>query len=228
MKTTAAFIGTFLIVPALVMMWTTSARARLVEAEAAPAAADATPIAASDDQEYCSADLKKILRRVLQSCGLMSGAGGRGCQPLEAKNVAALSGADFNALFDPLSQRAGIVQFDQDSDVLDDADRKLLEKLFADQRGASWFFVVSRSSPEGSESYNRELSERRGDAVLNHLKSTFNDPDLESEVGLLWLGEEFAQLSKDYCSWQRSGDATSCNKDDLNRSAFVAWIDCRL
>jgi outer membrane protein OmpA-like peptidoglycan-associated protein len=157
----------------------------------------------------------------------MSGAGGRGCQPLEAKNVAALSGDDFNALFDPLSQRAGIIQFDQDSAALDPNDTKLLDQMFADQRGASWFFVVSRSSPEGSAEHNRSLSQERGNAVLAHLRETFDDPDLDKEVGLLWLGEEFAQLDKDYCTWTRSGSA-ECSKADLNRSAFVAWIDCRL
>ena len=100
--------------------------------------------------------------------------------------------------------------------------------MFADQRGASWFFVVSRSSPEGSAQYNASLSQKRGNAVLDHLKATFQDPDLDKEVGLLMLGEEFAQLDKDYCTWQRSGDPAVCSNAELNRSAFVAWIDCRL
>jgi len=54
------------------------------------------------------------------------------------------------------------------------------------------------------------------------------DPDLDREVGLLWLGEEFAQLEQDFCGWKRSGAADKCKPKDINRSAFVAWIDCRL
>ncbi len=213
--------------PALTGAWVGSAKARLVEAEAVADEGPQVAIAAAADEDYCSAHLKKVLRRVLQSCGLLSGGGGRGCQPLEAKNVAALSGSDFNDLFVPLADRAGIIQYEQASDELDHADRALLEQVFLDQKGASYFFVVSRSSPEGNPVYNRELSQRRGEAVLDHLQTTFNDPDLDREVGLLWLGEEFAQLDTDFCSWSRS-DSGDCSANDINRSAFVAWIDCRL
>lgn len=206
--------------------WVSAANARLlappVEAE------EEAGVAAAADVGYCTQDLKKILRRVLQSCGLMENGDGRGCQPLEAKSVAALSGPDFNALFTPLADRAGILQFGKDDDQLDDADRALLNRIFADQKGASWFFVVARSSPEGSDLYNRDLSQRRGNAVLDHLRDHFQDEDLEREVGLLWLGEEFAQLEAEHCKWQRSGDYGRCSDEDLNRSAFVAWIDCRL
>jgi outer membrane protein OmpA-like peptidoglycan-associated protein len=147
---------------------------------------------------------------------------------MEAKQVATMSGGDFNSLFLPMHDRAGIIQFDQDSDQLDAADTALLDRVFSDQRGASYFFVVARSSPEGSAVYNRDLSQRRGKAVLDHLKQTFNDPDLDKEVGLLWLGEEVAQLDSEFCKWQRSGPSDSCQSEDLNRSAFVVWIDCSL
>lgn len=222
--------GSLLLPSALVAAWTVGAGARLQESEAAAKAAD-TPqvaVAAAADEGYCSQDLKKVLRRVLQSCGLLTSGEVRGCQPLQAKNVATLGGGDFNALFLPLANRAGILQFDQDSDTLDAQDTALLDKVFADQKGASYFFVVARSSPEGSEVYNRDLSQRRGQAVLNHLRTSFNDPDLDKEVGLLWLGEEYAQLDQEFCKWQRSGAADACQSADLNRSAFVAWIDCRL
>jgi hypothetical protein len=168
-----------------------------------------------------------VLRRVLTSCGLIGGEG-RGCQPADAKAVASLGGGDFNALFLPLADRAGIVQFDNDSDELDARDKKLLDEIFTDQRGASYFFVVARSSPDGDALYNQALSQRRGDAVLTHLQETFQDPDLEKEVGLLWLGEEFAQLDEGFCDWSRSGGADECSGTELNRSAFVAWIDCTL
>jgi hypothetical protein len=100
--------------------------------------------------------------------------------------------------------------------------------VFADQRGASWFFVVSRSSPEGSVEHNRELSKARAEAVMTHLRAQFKDPDLDKEVGMLWLGEEFAQLETDFCAWKRSATGTSCTSEEINRSAFVAWIDCQL
>lgn len=211
------------------LAWVSSAKDRLAEAEAAPKADDQqVAVAAASDEGYCSANLKKVLRRVLQSCGLLSTGEVRGCQPLEAKSVATLAGDDFNALFLPLADRAAILQFDKESADLDAADLSLLDKTFSDQRGASYFFVVSRSSPEGSEIYNRDLSQRRAKSVIDHLRTTFNDPDLDKEVGMLWLGEEFAQLDDQFCQWQRSGDPNSCSGQDLNRSAFIAWIDCRL
>ncbi len=223
----AAATVMFAFTPGISLLWQSQAAARLVEAKAAATEAPAVATANSADVGYCTPQLKQILRRVLQSCGLAAGASGRGCQPLEAKSVAALSGPDFNALFSPLTQRAGILQFDKDSSELDPADTELLDRLFADQGGASWFFVVSRASPEGSETHNRELSQHRGESVLNHLQQKFQDPDLDKEVGLLWLGEEFAQLDDQFCGWQRSGSA-ECSSAELNRSAFVAWIDCRL
>jgi outer membrane protein OmpA-like peptidoglycan-associated protein len=155
------------------------------------------------------------------------GGAGRGCQPIQAKNVATLSGPDFNALFQPMKDRGGIVQFDLDKDALDPTDLQLIDQLFADQRGASWFFVVARASPEGATSHNRELSQARAEAVMAHLRDTFHDPDLDKEVGLLWLGEEFAQLDAQFCQWRRSSQG-ECKSEDINRSAFVAWIDCRL
>ena len=40
--------------------------------------------------------------------------------------------------------------------------------------------------------------------------------------------EEFAQLDVEtFCDWPRSRDG-ACVPPELNRSAFVAWIDCRL
>jgi outer membrane protein OmpA-like peptidoglycan-associated protein len=131
-------------------------------------------------------------------------------------------------LFQPLVDRAGIVQFEKSSTDLDAADLDLLDRVFSDQRGASWFLVVARASPEGSELFNRDLSQKRAQAVLDHLTTTFQDPDLAREVGLLWLGEEYAQLEQHFCSWPRSGSGESCTSAELNRSAFVAWIDCRI
>jgi outer membrane protein OmpA-like peptidoglycan-associated protein len=209
----------------LVSTWVYSAAQRLEEAGTeAPEVA----LASSADEGYCSGELKAVLRRVLTSCGLLKGGGVRGCQPLEAKSVAAMSNSDFNALFVPLQHRAAILQFEQDSALLDRAAETLLEKTFADQGGASYFLVVSRASPEGSVLHNRELSQRRADTVLEHLRGTFRDPDLEQEVGLLWLGEEFAQLDEEFCQWNRSRPEGPCSLAELNRSCFIAWIDCRL
>jgi outer membrane protein OmpA-like peptidoglycan-associated protein len=218
----------FLIVTiGLTAFWELSARVRLAEADVVVKTEPAVAVAEASDVEYCTANLKKVLRRVLQSCGLATTGQTRGCQPLDAKKVATMSGEDFNALFLPLANRAGIIEYDQSSSDLDADDNRLLDRIFANQQGASYFFVVARASPEGSEVYNRDLSQARGEAVLAHLQATFQDPDLDKEVGLLWLGEEFAQLDEQFCTWQRSGPS-ECNPQDLNRSAFVAWIDCQL
>jgi outer membrane protein OmpA-like peptidoglycan-associated protein len=219
--------GVGLAVPAfLVMSWIGAAAERLEEKAKAPQE-QKVAIASVAEDAYCTPELKAIVRRVAGACGLLDQSGGRGCQPMEAKNVAQLSDADFNALFVPLSKRAHIVQFDADQTELDEGARALVEKAWADQRGASFFFVVARASPDGNEKKNEELSAARAKAVLAHLQAKFNDPDLKKEVGLLWLGEGFAQLGTEFCDWQRSRTA-ECTSKEINRSAFVAWIDCAI
>jgi hypothetical protein len=210
---------------ALVATWATTARARLAESRGA-AHEVATASVAND--AYCTPELKAIVRRVAGACGLIEGTGGgRGCQPLQAKKVAALSGNDFNAIFKPLAHRAHIVQFDASRAELDPAAQQVVEKAWGDQRGASFFFVVSRASPDGDEQYNEALSRDRAKAVLDHLDQRFHDEDLKKQVGLLWLGEEFAQLTAEFCDWQRSRSG-ACTRADINRSAFIAWIDCAI
>jgi outer membrane protein OmpA-like peptidoglycan-associated protein len=221
-----AVVLVLLAIPAVVTdVWIASAKSRLAESQAKPS--EAAPVATQADVGYCSPELKKILRRVLMSCGLVGGNASRGCQPVQAKNVATMSGADFNALFKPMKDRGGIVEFAQDKAVLDPQALDLVDHVFADQKGASWFFVVSRASPEGSVEHNRELSKQRAEAVMDHLHQKFTDPDLDKEVGMLWLGAEYAQLEPEFCQWKRSG-GSDCTADDINRSAFVAWIDCQL
>lgn len=220
--------------PTLVTLsWIASADDRLdqVTRETSDAPDDQVAVAAAANEEYCTPELKRILRRVLKSCGLLDASAGstaRGCQPVDAKTVATMSGDDFNALFLPMKERGGIVQFEQGEGTLDDGDRALIDRFFADQRGASYFFIVARASPEGSVQRNRALSQERAEALMSHLRQRFADPDLERQVGLLWLGEEFAQLDDTFCSWERSGAGASCEPEEINRSAFVAWIDCRL
>ena len=229
-KVILGVIGTMLaVLPAgLVLQWSSSAEARLEEAEAVASEAPSVAVAAEANEDYCTPDLKRVLRRVLLSCGLLGGGGGRGCQPVEARNVATMDDDDFNALFVPMKERGGIVQFERASAELDEGSTGLVDRVFADRRGASYFFVVARASPEGSTQVNRDLSRERAEVVMNHLQETFQDPELEQEVGLLWLGEEYAQLDPSFCDWSRSGGEDACRPEDLNRSAFVAWIDCRL
>ncbi|HJK98707.1 MAG TPA: hypothetical protein RMF84_15910 [Polyangiaceae bacterium LLY-WYZ-14_1] len=231
-------LGLFLLTPMLVLDWIGDAKARLPgqASNLAPTGEDGSgevAVAAAAHADYCNPELQKVLRRVLQSCGLgegrEGGGAGRGCQPVEAKTVATMRGDDFNALFLPMAERASIVQFAKNDALLDPRDREVVEDTFADRRGASWFFVVARASPEGDVAYNRELSRRRAEAVMDHLRQTFDDPDLDRQVGLLWLGEEYAQLdAARFCDWTRSGEPADCQPEDLNRSAFLAWIDCRL
>ncbi len=211
----------------LVTRWQSGAAARLAQSEAEAADQPAVAVASEADEDYCTPQLRTILRRVLTSCGLIGG-GGRGCQPVEARSVATMSGDDFNALFLPMRERGGIVQFGRDSAELEAADLALVDRVFADRRGASYFFVVSRASPEGNVEHNSELSRGRAEAVMAHLQAEFHDPELERQVGLLWLGEEFAQLDPSFCEWTRSDGTGECDPNTLNRSAFIAWIDCRL
>lgn len=207
----------------MVMKWGSAAGARLRETRANP---EKLATASVTNDTYCTPELKAVVRRVASACGLVQAAGGRGCQPVDAQKVAALSGGDFNALFRPLSKRASILQFDLDKAELDESAATLVDQAWSDQRGGSFFFVVARASPDGDQQYNETLSHDRAQAVLKHLQETFKDTELEKQVGLLWLGEEFAQLGDEFCSWTRSREA--CTPADLNRSAFVAWIDCAI
>lgn len=222
-KTLALFAACLLIPAVLLLIWLSRAEKELL---AATDATEDVAIASAAEDEYCSPTLKKVLRRVAGACGLIDGAG-RGCKPTDAKTVAALSGSDFNTLFVPLSHRAGIIQFDSSQVDLDDEGKQMVETAWSEQRGASFFFVVARASPDGDAAYNQQLSQKRAEAVLQHLETKFQDPDLRSEVGLLWLGEEYAQLDEEFCRWRRSRQ-DDCSRTDINRSAFVAWIDCAI
>lgn len=186
-------------------------------------------IAVADHAEaaYCTPQFKTVLQRVLTSCGLVGGDTRRGCRPSDVKTFASISDEDFNALFTPLKDRGAVVLFDEASDTLDEAAKKLLEDRWADRRGARYFFVVARASKTGTLDKNRALSHRRANSVLLYLHDQTHDPDLDKQVGLLWLGNEFAQLNRQYCDWPRSREG-KCDDEAVNRSAFVSWVDCRL
>jgi outer membrane protein OmpA-like peptidoglycan-associated protein len=203
------------------------ARERLEHPKAAVAA---QAVAVADDAEaaYCTPAFKQVLQRVLNACGLVGTEQRRGCQPADVKTFASITDEDFNALFAPLEARGAVLMFDENSDALDDGAKKLLEARWQDRKGARYFFVVARASRDGTTEGNRALSHKRANSVLFHLKEEFHDPDLDSQVGLLWLGSEFAQLSHSYCDWPSSRAGKRCTPEEINRSAFASWVDCRL
>src|SRR6185295_8492298 len=210
-----------------VRSWTTSAAQILAEPKQAKA-----KVAIADQAEvaYCTPQFKQVLERVLHSCGLASEGEGarRGCKPADVKTFASISDDDFNALFTPLKDRGGVVMFDEGRDELDDKAKKLLEERWYARKGARYFFVVARASKTGSVSKNNALSHRRANSVMYFLTQLASDPEIEQKVGLLWLGNEFAQLSKEYCTWPNSRSEEKCDEEPINRSAFVSWVDCRL
>jgi outer membrane protein OmpA-like peptidoglycan-associated protein len=206
----------------------TSVRAaseRLVTPEA-----EKPKVAIADHAEvsYCTPRFKQVLERVLHSCGLAADETRRGCKPADVKTFASISDEDFNELFTPLKERGGVILFDTGKEDLDVAAKKLLDERYADRKGARYFFVVARASKTGTPDKNRALSHRRANSIMFHLKETTKDPELDKKVGLLWLGNEYAQLSKDYCAWPSSREGKKCDDESINRSAFVSWVDCRL
>ncbi|HEX7664823.1 MAG TPA: hypothetical protein VF407_09940 [Polyangiaceae bacterium] len=227
--------GAFALVVMLISVRTTvSHAAERLKTPIAEIAPDAK-VAVADDTEakYCTPAFKTVLQRVLNACGLVGGEARRGCQPADVKTFASISDDDFNALFTPLKDRGAVILFDEGKDDLDGAAKKLLEDKWNDRKGARYFFVVARASKTGSADYNRALSHKRANSVLFFLKDETKDPDLDKLVGLLWLGNEFAQLDNSYCDWPSSrpitnGDKGTCNPEAVNRSAFVSWVDCRL
>ncbi len=191
---------------------------------------DKPKVAIANDAEagYCTPAFKTVLERVLHACGLVGAESRRGCQPADVKTLAQISDDDFNALFTPLRSRGAVIMFDDGSEKLDADGQKLIEELWADRRGARYFFVVARASKTGTPDFNRALSHKRANSVLFLLSDKFKDPDLDKEVGMLWLGNEFAQLGKEYCDWNVSRDKKKCSAEAINRSAFVSWVDCQL
>jgi outer membrane protein OmpA-like peptidoglycan-associated protein len=201
------------------------ARARLEE----PAAAEHA-VAVADDAEvgYCTHAFKEVLQRVINACGLAGTEQRRGCQPADVKTFASINDDDFNQLFTPLRDRGAVVMFDENSDVLDPGAKQMLEERWQDRRGARYFFVVARASRDGTTEANRALSHKRANSVAFYLKEATGDPDLDKQVGMLWLGSEFAQLPKTFCDWPNSRHDKPCTPEAINRSAFVSWVDCRL
>ena len=201
-----------------------SARERLAIA----AAPTKVAVAANAEEAYCTPRFKEVLERVLHSCGLAEGEARRGCKPADVKTFASISGPDFNELFAPLRARGAVILFDTGKEDLDEAALRILDERFLDRKGARYFFVVGRASRTGSVETNRALSHRRANSIQFHLKEKFDDPELEKRLGLLWLGNEFAQLDKDFCNWETSRTGSQCDDESINRSAFVSWVDCRL
>ena len=185
-------------------------------------------IANDADASYCTPAFKTVLERVLHACGLTGADSRRGCQPADVKSLAQISDDDFNALFTPLKSRGAVILFDDGAEKLDEGARKVIEDLWVDRRGARYFFVVARASKTGTPDFNRALSHKRANSVLFLLSDKFKEPDLDKQVGLLWLGNEFAQLGKEYCDWNVSRDKKRCSAEAINRSAFVSWVDCQL
>jgi outer membrane protein OmpA-like peptidoglycan-associated protein len=216
-----------LVATASVASMVSGAKTRLEHPEAA---GQQPAVATADDAEaaYCTPAFKQVLQRVLNACGLVGTEQRRGCQPADVKTFASINDDDFNALFTPLQQRGAVVLFDENSDVLDDGAKSLLEGRWQDRKGARYFFIVARASRDGTAEGNRALSHKRANSVMFHLKEATSDPDLDKQVGMLWLGSEFAQLPKTYCEWPNSRHDKQCTLEAINRSAFVSWVDCRL
>ena len=216
------------VVSALIIVGVSSAKRRLANMGTHERPAVATALEA--EVAYCTSDFKTVLERVLHSCGLSTQTDRRGCKPSDIKTFAAIDDKDFNALFHPLKERGGVLMFDEGSDMLDEVGQKLLEERWFERKGARYFFVVARASKTGSAAQNRALSHRRANSVMFHLQkiSEETEEELNQKVGLLWLGNEYAQLSEDYCAWPRSRADADCGEEPINRSAFVSWVDCRL
>ncbi len=222
------------------------AKKRLESPEKEPPPEAAVAVADHTEAEYCKPEFKKVLARVVDACGLSGQDARRGCEPVDVRSFSSISDEDFNALFEPLVERGGIVLFDDNSDVLDDGAKKLIEEKWNERKGARYFFIVSRASKTGAAGYNEQLSQRRANSVFFHLESVAKDEPLDKMVGMLWLGSQYAQLSQDYCgSWQLSRPAVEppkkgvpqkpapkgarvCNAEAINRSSFISWVDCRL
>ncbi|MBN2192041.1 MAG: hypothetical protein JW751_04435 [Polyangiaceae bacterium] len=196
-----------------------------------PAIKEDSKVAIADHAElpYCTPQFKKVLERVLHSCGLGDSSGRRGCKPTDVKTFAEINDDDFNALFRPLKDRGAVILFKTGKYELEEGAKRLVEDRFRDRRGARYFFIVARASKVGNVDRNRALSQQRANSVMFHIKDiTRDDPELEKQVGMLWLGAEYAQFSTEYCAWITSSPDEKCTEQAINQSALVSWVDCRL
>ena len=224
----AALLGIGLLgASAAVLQSNERAAGRRLEQGIVVAEAPAVAIADNAEASYCTPEFKNVLSRVINACGLTSQANRRGCQPADVKSLAVISDAEFNELFAPLKDRGAVIMFDDGADKLDDAGKALLEDRWLDRKGARYFFVVARASKTGTAAFNESLSHRRANSVLFHIADRYQEPDLDKQVGLLWLGNSFAQLGAEFCQWNASRPK-GCNAEAINRSAFVSWVDCQL
>jgi outer membrane protein OmpA-like peptidoglycan-associated protein len=214
-----------LLVTTLIVYGTVKAARERLATAAAPSK---VAVAANAEETYCTPRFKEVLERVLHSCGLAEGEARRGCKPADVKTFASISGQDFNELFAPLRKRGAVILFDTGKEDLDEGAQKILDERWLDRKGARYFFVVGRASKTGTVETNRALSHRRANSIQFHIKEKFADPELDKRLGLLWLGNEFAQLDKDFCTWETSRAGGKCDDESINRSAFVSWVDCRL
>jgi outer membrane protein OmpA-like peptidoglycan-associated protein len=224
------FVGVGAVLIGLACFVVASATHSAAERLAAQADEARPAVAIADQAEvaYCTPEFKRVLERVLHACGLDGGNSRHGCQPSDVKSFASISDEDFNALFTPLKDRGAVLLFDNNSEELDAAAKQLLDERFADRRGARYFFAVARASKSGNQAKNRALSHRRANSVKFHVAEVSPDPDLDRKFGQLWLGNEFAQLSQNFCDWPSSRPDQKCSTESINRSVFVSWVDCRL
>jgi outer membrane protein OmpA-like peptidoglycan-associated protein len=193
------------------------------------AAGQKAVIAAEAQLGYCTPEFMTVLQRVLGACGLLQGGSRRACMPEDVKKLAQISDSDFNSLFAPLKDRGGVVLFDNGSKDLDDGAKALIDQLWPDRRGARYFIAVARASTTGTPQTNEALSHQRVNSVILYLKQEHpDDPDIDNEVGLLWLGDAYAQLAQDYCQWLTSRAGAKCDTESINRSVFLSWVDCQL
>lgn len=218
---------TLLVGSVFVVQGEVQAAAKRLKTGVSEAAKPKVAIANDAEAPYCTPAFKTVLQRVLNACGLVGQDSRRGCQPADVKTLASISDDDFNALFTPLKDRGAVIMFDDGADKLDDDAKRVIEDRWLDRKGARYFFVVARASKTGTPDFNRALSHKRANSVLFHIGDKFKEPDLDKLVGMLWLGNEFAQLGQEYCSWNVSRQG-KCSAEAINRSAFVSWVDCQL
>ena len=210
-------------------IWIGSAEARLEELSAKPGEGAAVAVASASDVEYCNPELKRILRRVLMSCGLVGGergarlpAGpGQERRDDDRRRLQRAVPADEGARrHRPVRQGQGRARRRgpraRRSGVRRSARRELVLRRLARRR------------PRARSQHNRDLSKgaRRGRdeppprAVQGSRSRQGGRPAL-ARRGVRPARDRVLRVE---AQLHRHG----CTPEEINRSAFVAWIDCQL
>ncbi len=212
-----------------VVSWTGAASARLDEQEATASERPQAGVAQEANESYCTPELKRILRRVLRAAGSSAARAGAAASRSRRSNVATMERRRLQRAVPP-----------DEGPRRDHPVRASVRRARRGRRDSSSIASspISAARATSSSCRARRPRARPSQPRAQHAarrgrdgpprSETFNDPDLAAtgRPALARRGVRPARSELLRLAPQRQ--RPQLRPDDLNRSAFIAWIDCRL